>query len=168
MKNEPCPPIDESTTPLRGMNRLAVSHWFVALFCGIILSTGIAREIVRQGRPNLNWAAEIKEAEQQGALMAKRSPEQVSVVGEKLSAYNRNIANCRLLAEFSQDEQNKIIDPVLKELIGKSAKYEKSKFAFKEYGTVTALFIGAFSVVLTASVSWLLLWPLVQLVRVKF
>ncbi len=168
MKPKPCPHIDESKKPLWGMNRLALSHGFVAAFCGIILSTGIAWAIFRQGAPNLNLMTEIKAAEQQGDIMAKKSPEQVSIVGENLSAYNRNIANCRLLGKFSPDEQNKISDPVLKGLLGKSAKYEKKAFASREYGIPIAIFIGAFSVVLTTSVSWLFLWPLVHLVRVKF
>ncbi len=166
--NNPCPQSEELKNNIPGMNRRALSHLFVALLCGIVLSTGIAWKIFRQGAPNLNLMAEIKAAEQQGVIMAEKPPEQISVVGENLSAYNRNIANCRLLAKFSADEKSRINDPFLKELIGKSAKFEKRSFASREYGIPTAILIGAFSVVLTTSVSWLFLWPLVHLVRVKF
>lgn len=129
-----------------------------AAICGIFLSIFIGLWTYHQASPNFDKRETIATVRAELNIAATQLATNAKAIGQDLSAYNKKIANARLLMHYSEQDMSELTDPELIKLKGNYKETAVRPFAVREYGIAIAILIGGFSMALTIATFWLLFW----------
>jgi hypothetical protein len=112
----------------------------------------------RQASPNFDSRDSIKAVKILLNSTKAGSITEIKAIGRGLSAYNRKVANSRLLTHYRGQDLSKLTDPELILLREYYSDTAIKPFAVREYGVIAAVTVGIFSTGLTVTTTWLIIW----------
>jgi hypothetical protein len=139
----------------RTFNKIVLAS---SCICGLVLSAFIGIWTYRQASPNFDSKDAISTIKAFLENTATGSVAKAGAIGQNLSAYNRKVANSRLLVRYGGQDLSKLSDPELLSLKEHYKETAVKPFAIREYGILAAIGVAAFSTGLTITTTWMIIW----------
>lgn len=132
-----------------------------ASICGLTISVSIGIGTYRQASPNFDSRNTIAATKTLLANTKTGSIAEIKAIGVGLSPYNRKVANSRLLTHYNRQDFSKLADSELLTLKDHYKETAVKLFAVREYGFFMAIGVVVFSMGLTVTTVWLLIYATV-------